>query len=161
MVKETTYRKTPAGSEAIATRAAGLTPRQRSLLILVDGKRTTTELAALTSASGDSQELLQGLLEHGFIEAVAQREAAPARAAPRPAAAAAGIPLPQARSLAVRRLTDLLGPSASDLCIKLESTRSVDEFRAALRRVEGILREVVGATRASQFIAEVENLRAT
>lgn len=160
MAKETTYRKTPAGSEAIATRAAGLTPRQRSLLILVDGKRTTTELAALTSASGDSQELLQGLLEHGFIEAVAQREAVPAKSAPRPAAAA-GIPLPQARSLAVRRLTDLLGPSASDLCIKLESTRSADEFRAALRRVEGILREVVGATRASQFVAEVENLRAT
>lgn len=159
MDRETTYRKTAAGADAIATRSAGLTPRQRSLLILVDGKRSAAELAVLTAASGDSRELLQGLLEGGFIEAVA-RPVAPA-VKPAMRAAAEGIPLPQARSLAARRLTDLLGPSATDLCIKLESSRSADEFRAVLQGVEGILREVVGTTRATQFVAEVEGLRAT
>ena len=164
--KDTKYRKTGSGSDAIATRHSGLAPRQRSLLILVDGRRTAGELATLTSAFGDTEELLQALLSQGFIEAIAQVKAVPSRPAlldsgPAPLAAAAAVPLARARSLASRRLIDLLGPGASELCVKLEATRTVEEFRGTLRRVEGILREVVGSQRAAQFVTEVENLRAS
>jgi len=164
MDKDTRYRKTGSGTDAIATRHPGLAARQRSLLILVDGRRTAGELAMLTAAFGDTEELLQALLSQGFIEAVDQVHAvpsgpAPLASAPAPLVAAAAVPLAKARSLASRRLIDLLGPGASELCVKLEATRTAEEFRGTLRRVEGILREVVGSQRATQFVNEVETLR--
>jgi len=164
MDKDTRYRKTGSGVDAIATRQPGLATRQRSLLILVDGRRTAGELAMLTAAFGDTEELLQALLSQGFIEAVDQVHAvpsgpAPLASAPAPLVAAAAVPLAKARSLASRRLIDLLGPGASELCVKLEATRTAEEFRGTLRRVEGILREVVGSQRATQFVNEVETLR--
>lgn len=160
MDKDTTYRKTSSGSEAIAARHPGLSQRHRSLLILVDGRRNTRELATLASGFGDVEELLLPLLNQGFIEPVAERKPA-ATSAATPAAAKAPVPFVQARSIAVRRLTDLLGPSAETLCIKLEATRSADEFRAALKRVEAILREAVGAQRAAQFASEVDSARSS
>lgn len=162
MDKDTTYRKTTSGSEAIAARHPGLSQRHRSLLILVDGRRNTRELATLASGFGDVEELLQPLLNQGFIEPVAERKAAAAAATPSaPAAAKAPVPFVQARSVAVRRLTDLLGPSAETLCIKLEAARSAEEFRATLKRVEAILREAVGAQRAAQFLSDVDSVRAS
>jgi len=155
MDKETIYRKTAAGADAIATRHAALGPRQRSLLILVDGRRDAGELAVLGAACGDAEELLRGLFAQGFIEPLPARAPAPAPVA----AAKPAISLAQARSLAVRRLTDLLGPGATDLCLRLEATHDANEFRAAVRRVEAALREVVGPQRAAEFLSEVENLR--
>ena len=162
MDKDTTYRKTSSGSEAIAARHPGLSQRHRSLLILVDGRRNTRELATLASGFGDVEELLQPLLTQGFIEPIMERKPAGAAATPStPAGPKAPAPFVQARSVAVRRLTDLLGPSAETLCIKLEAARSAEEFRAALKRVEAILREAVGAQRAAQFLSEVDGVRAS
>lgn len=162
MDKDTTYRKTSSGSEAIAARHSGLSPRHRSLLILVDGRRNTRELATLASGFGDVEELLQPLLNQGLIEPIAERKGAAAAATPSAAAAPqAPVPFLQARSVAVRRLTDLLGPSAETLCIKLEAARSAEEFRAALKRVDAILREAVGAQRAAQFLSDVDSVRAS
>lgn len=151
------YRKTAAGSDAIATRHAALVPRERSLLILVDGKRSAGELARLGAGAGDAADVLATLLAQGFIEAVPGQAAV---AAARPAANEP-FPLAKARTLAVRRLNDLLGPSATDLCMRLEATHTPQEFRTAVRRVEAALREVVGPQRAAQFVSEVENPRAT
>jgi len=164
--KDNRYRKTAIGADAIAKRQPGLAARQRSLLILVDGRRTAGELAALTSAFGDTDELLRSLLSQSLIEAVEHVEAVPSRpaplaSAPAPLGAVSAVPLAKARSLASRRLIDLLGPGASELCVKLEATRTLEEFRGTLRRVEGVLREVVGSQRAAQFVTEVENLRAS
>lgn len=153
MDMETIYRKTGTGVDAIATRHAALAPRQRSLLILVDGRRTAGELATLGAGCGDPEELLQALLAQGYIEPV-----------PRPMAATPAapevLPLAQARTLAVRRLNELLGPGATDLCLRLEATHSAQEFRTAMRRAEAALREVLGPQRAAQFVQEVESLRA-
>jgi len=162
MDKDTTYRKTTSGSEAIAARHPGLSQRHRSLLILVDGRRNTRELATLASGFGDVEELLQPLLNQGFIEPIVERKPAAATATASTATGPkAPAPFLQARSVAVRRLTDLLGPSAETLCIKLEAARSAEEFRAALKRVEAILREAVGAQRAAQFLSEVDSVRAS
>lgn len=156
MDKETIYRKTAAGADAIATRHAALGPRQRSLLILVDGRRNAGELATLVAAGGDAGDLLQGLLAQGFIEPLPAARAAAAPASPE---AKPAMPLAQARSLAVRRLNDMLGPSATDLCLRLEAAHDAHEFLIAVRRIEAALREVVGPQRAAQFLSEVENVR--
>ena len=44
--------KTEAGHQVIKDRSVPLTPRQRSALILVDGKRTLEQLLAATTAAG-------------------------------------------------------------------------------------------------------------
>lgn len=156
MDRQAIYRKTGAGVDAIATRHAALAPKQRSLLILVDGRRTVGELATLGAALGDAAELLQALSAQGLIEPLPRKAAVAASAA----APGDGVPLAQARTLAVRRLTDLLGPGATDLCLRLEKAHTVQEFHAAVRRTEATLRQVVGAQRAAQFLDGLDNVRA-
>jgi hypothetical protein len=59
----------------------------------------------------------------------------------------------------VRRLTDLLGPGAEPLCLRLEKTRSAQEFLALVRSAEGPLRQALGAQAAARFVQEVESLQ--
>jgi hypothetical protein len=183
--KTAIYHKSPRGAEAIATRNAALTPKLRSMLILVDGRRPYAELAKLAAGLGDPDWLLEQLEGEGFIEAGPARAGSPTAPAPlqaasapaplrpasapaplRPASAPAplaptelNVPLDHAQRFAVQRLTDLLGPTGQDLCMRIEATRSAKEFRAVIRRTETMLREVVGPELAARFVSEVESQR--
>ena len=64
----TIYRKTAKGQSEIETRALKLAPRFRSLLILVDGRRSDRELTTLLPQAGD--EALAALAQAGLIEAI-------------------------------------------------------------------------------------------
>ena len=165
--KNLVYHKSAKGSEAIATRQHGLGPKARSMLILVDGKRGFDELVRLSQMLGNTEDLLEQLLDQGFIEPVAG--AAPAQApaaataaaattpsAPVPLAAAAPISLVDAQRFVSRRLTDLLGPNAEELCLKIEAARTVKDFQSAVARAEGILRQYKSAHTAAEFAAEVQ-----
>lgn len=163
------YQKTAKGSEAIATRQHGLSPKVRSLLILVDGKRNVDDLRKLSGVNGDAEQFLGELLESGCIA----RAAAPAARAPSAVAAAISKPaattaaavaptaatLAEARRQAVRKLTDLLGPLADEACMRLEASRNTDEFLAALARAEDMLRQVRGAAAAAAFVAHMAAYR--
>lgn len=61
------FAKTAKGHDEISTKAGGLTPRQRRVLIMVDGKRTVEELRAMLQAD-DLQHTLGLLEEMGCIE---------------------------------------------------------------------------------------------
>jgi len=149
------YRKTAKGSQAIASKDHTLAPRLRSLLILVDGKRQHKELVAMSGLMGDAPQLLAQLVEQGYAEAAAQFVAAPS-----PAAAVGthrtGVTLPDAQRLAVRRLTDILGPMAEELCIDIESTRNAHEFMRAVKAAQLLLRDVAGNDSAENFVREIE-----
>ena len=67
----TVFDKTVQGREEIATRAAHLAPRLRTLLLLVDGKRDAAELMAKVGGLGLDEKALVELLEGGFIELAA------------------------------------------------------------------------------------------
>lgn len=69
------YRKTASGIDEIETRERRLSPRVRSALILVDGRRSLEELAGLVQ---QCDEMLKTLLTAGLIEMVR----APARPGP-------------------------------------------------------------------------------
>ena len=75
----TIYRKTPKGHTEIETRALRLSPRLRSALILVDGRRTDAELQRMILQQPD--ETLHGLVDQGFIEVISITQPL---AAPRP-----------------------------------------------------------------------------
>jgi hypothetical protein len=78
MQQHSVFQKSEKGSQAIAKRDHALAPKLRSMLILVDGKRSMEELAKLSVALGDTQQLLAQPLEQGYIEDAAAQLAAPA-----------------------------------------------------------------------------------
>lgn len=152
--KNAVYRKSAKGTEAIATRQYGLGAKLRPVLILVDGKRKFEELVRLSSTLGDTEQLLEQLVADGFIE----RVAAPAPVIKADPAAPAAT-LPQAQRLAVRRLTDIMGPTAEQLCIRIETTRNWQEFDVAVVHAEEILRGFSGTQLADSFAAEIKTYR--
>jgi hypothetical protein len=59
--------KTDAGHRVMKDRSIPLTPRQRSALILFDGKRTLNEVLASTAATGVTREDVDHLAELGLL----------------------------------------------------------------------------------------------
>ncbi len=158
----TVYRKTEKGVNEIATRALRLGPRQRSALILVDGRKTDVELAQLILA--DPAGTLASLLADGFIEVLTtladrpaerppERKAAPpATAAPRPAASDSAA-FESLRRDAVRALNDQLGPAAEIVAIKIERAKSMPEMQPLLVQAAKLLRNMRGSAAAEAFAA--------
>jgi hypothetical protein len=155
--KNVVYHKTPKGSEAIATRQHGLTPKLRSMLILVDGKRSFDDLEPLSRMLGDTVALMQDLLERGLIE---PGQAAPAKhtdSKPAPLAPSiSAASLLEAQRFAVRRLTDLLGPNADEPCLRIEAAKSLHDLQVALARADGLLRQFRSGHVADEYMAEVK-----
>ena len=61
------FAKTSKGHDEITTKAGGLTPRVRRVLIFVDGKKTVEDLRGMLQ-SDDLQHTLGMLEEEGYIE---------------------------------------------------------------------------------------------
>lgn len=158
MNPHTVYRKTAKGAEAISARAHGSVGRSRSLLILVDGKRSLDGLAALGAGFGDIAQMLAQLEHDGFIEAVASSgSTSPPISAPQaPAAALPPVSLAQAKSVATRRLMEILGPTSEQLCLRIESAQNMADFVAAVTRAYAVVRDIRGRAEADRFGAAVE-----
>ncbi|MDB5753183.1 MAG: hypothetical protein JWP65_3604, partial [Ramlibacter sp.] len=84
--KTAMYHKSARGAEAIATRNAALNLKQRSMLILINGRRPFAELAHLGQGLGDPEVLITHLAEQGLIEAASAHSSAPTEPAPLDAA---------------------------------------------------------------------------
>jgi hypothetical protein len=65
------FDKTDKGREEIITRKYRLASRLRSLLVLIDGKKTTNDLLQKVAGLGLDMQSLTDLLDGGFIENVA------------------------------------------------------------------------------------------
>lgn len=162
--KQVIYQKTQKGSEAVANRHSGLAPRLRSLLIMVDGKRSYAELTTMAAALGDPQRLSELEAEGLVAPAVAEEKTMPAAlepadVPPKPAAAAApqrAANLAQAQRFSSHLLEHLLGPMAEPLCIKIEGARDLADFVAVIKRAREIVREIRGAAEAERFVAKIE-----
>lgn len=148
------YRKTAKGQSEIETRANRLVPRLRSALILVDGHRTSEDLSGMILPHAD--ETLAILEDQGYIERIVQQPAtgSGSRSA-QPVPAQGDRPparkLDDTRRLAVRFLTDQLGPAAEPLAIKIERTKDWTELNAQLEMAEHYLRAGRGAALAQEF----------
>ena len=90
------FAKTARGHDEIVRKSGELTPRQRRVLIFVDGRRTVEELRGML-LSDDLQHTLGHLEEAGYIELAAIAEAGgttrPAPAALPPVGAFSELPL--------------------------------------------------------------------
>ena len=153
------YRKTDKGISEIETRANRLTPRLRTALIMVDGKRSGDDLRTL--CGGEPDEVLGALEAQGYIEVIGTVVDRPiAAAAPTPGAASPTKPAAKAmswedkRRQAVRYLNDALGPTAEALVLKIEKAGSWDELKPHLEMGEHFVRSARGASAARDFAAK-------
>jgi hypothetical protein len=139
--------KTEAGQQVVKDRSIALTPRQRSTLILVDGKRTFEQLLAATAPAGVTREDLARLFELGLVSDAIPRQAVTAAAA---AAAAAAAQHRLHRSPQERyaeaypiatRITAALGLRGVRLNLAVEAATSLEQLLEVAPRI----REAVGA----------------
>lgn len=167
MDKQTVFVKTDQGRDALTSRPAGLGPRLRSLLIMVDGKRSVGELDKMLGSEGAAAPLLEQLAAEGWIEGgapvaappVAAPVAAPTAVAEGPATlpppTADALPFPEARRLVVRFINDQLGPMGEPLAIKVEGCKGAAELLAMLPRIRDGLRNFKNAATVARFDQEI------
>jgi hypothetical protein len=171
------YRKTAKGVDEIANRTHRLAPRARTALILVDGQRSEEDLTKLVQVQ--AAETLALLVQQGFIEGLnVGTAAAPAPSAGttrdsgagRSSAGEAGnesgfssTSAPQrnfslVRREAVKRLTDLLGPGAETLALRMEATQDLAALRPLLVRARDLIAASRGQQAANNYITELSAL---
>jgi hypothetical protein len=156
------YRKTERGLLEMSSRERRLTPRLRSALILIDGKKLLRDLQVLLGPQ--YVETLQILEDLGLIEAIE-----PIRIVdPEPLAPVAPVARPLSsreveaiRRHAVRWLAERMGPYADGINLKIEKCKSADELLASLRLGHTIVAQQLGAPTAEQFHAEFIEMTAS
>ena len=161
------YSKTEAGLNAIKDRTSGLAPRQRSVLIMCDGKRDSVEILKNTAGLGvtanDLEVLVSLKMVIGISPAVVQSApptvssiglSATPNMKPATAPSASRVVSPEELKILVRRATKqleaLLGPSCEPLSLKLEKSKTYDEFVIKIYDIRGIL----VSTRSEKIAAE-------
>lgn len=142
--------KTDAGHQVIKDRSVALTPRQRSALIMMDGKRTLEQVLAATASTGVTREDFDKLLELGLISDAAPQQTAAAQATVRARADAVAQHkqrTPQERYAEAypiaTRLTAALGLRGFRLNLAVEGAVTYEQLLEIAPRI----REAVGAQR--------------
>ena len=105
--------KTPLGIEEMQARKLGLSPLERRVLILVDGKRSFQELAAM-AGNVALPDILANLMQKGCIQVTGRATTPVAPAAVPPGAPAAATPTAQAAA-ASAGAASAGAPSAGEL----------------------------------------------
>ena len=157
------YDKTDKGREEIATRKYQIPPRLRSLLVMIDGRRSLDSLLSNFGAIGVTEESIQELLREEYIAVVGSAAARPAPAPPPPRAPVidalreATLPDPVVHSAAPsmdeqerfaalyafynQTIKSTIGLRGVMLQLKVEKCASVADFRALrLAYLEGVLK---------------------
>lgn len=150
--------KTEAGHRVMKDRSVPLTPRQRSALILFDGKRTLAQVLEATAATGVTQTDIDKLSELGLVAGISPRTAAKAVAS---AAAAEAVKQRNERTPQERysdaypiatRLTADLGLRGFRLNLAVEA--AADYY--GLLELAPKIREAVGAHKFSELDAALK-----
>lgn len=154
------YQKSAKGREAIANRHSGLTPKLRSTLILIDGKRGLADLAPYAGSLEGAAQILAQLEAEGYVEASLAAAPPPPPPSPAAAAAASGASRAALQKMAVRKLTDAVGPMAEEIAMRIEAAKSAADVEAAIGRAENLLRQVKGDAAANAYLEALAPYRA-
>lgn len=185
MDKNTLLAKTEKGRDAMARRLPELGPRLRSMLILVDGKRSAAELDKLGAGLGGGAALLEQLLAQGWIAphdpnvpsfqntapvvdgppsvapvpapvpSEADAPAAHPEAVASPPSGVPVLPFVDARRLVVRFINDAAGPMGELTAIRVESCKTAAELQSQLPRIRDALQNYRGAATVQRFDQEI------
>lgn len=158
-------RRTAAGDQAVARHAPELETGARVLLAAIDGKRGVSTLKARFGALLRVEQVLETLASAGFVELPAPPAAPVAAPAPVPAAAAATpapagaaptavatLDLPTAKRMAVRGLTECLGPTGDVLALQIERCKTAEDFIRLHKLAQDAVRQQRGADGLGRFL---------
>lgn len=149
------YRKTAKGLAEIETRVYRLSPRLRSVLIMIDGKRSDADLLQMLPQAA---EVLAALAQDDFISEYTRTSAAPAPPPPPPERTVIRPPQPTFEAMrkdVLRAFNDRLGPAGEGMAVKLEKARNEAEFRALLPAAVQLVTTVQGRDAGESFMARV------
>jgi hypothetical protein len=161
MRHDSVFEKTELASTEIRVSSLHLTPKQRRVLIMIDGKRTSADLEMMLRP-GELEPIIQTLLElrliASFGESGQQHVGSPVVPSPaKPVVQTFNDP--QQLKLLQRKATHIveaaLGMSAMDLCLRLEKTTSMGEFLAVSEKVVDVLASTGHRKAAEQYRHEV------
>lgn len=158
------YSKTPKGVAEIAARSAQLSMTTRRVLIMIDGKRSVDELAVLLRPGEIDAVVAQletaGLIQHNSATSAIDVPTVAGRVLDTVAPSTQGgapdeqnpMTLDEAKRRAVRELTDRLGPGAETLAIRIESCRTIEDFRERVREAERLVTAALGPAAAQDYL---------
>ncbi|SFG13047.1 hypothetical protein SAMN05518865_108247 [Duganella sp. CF458] len=159
-LRATVFGKTEAGRVEFVQRSAGLTARQRSVLILIDGQKALGEIETWLGED-DMLEAVEALLRKGLVGI----SSAPAPAAAPPAASPIATP-PAAATVAAREFMVAaarkhLGLMAADLVRRIEHAKDESQLAGVIGLWHVSLRESkTGKPCAEGLLAEARALLA-
>lgn len=139
------FRKTPKGEEEIGTRALNLPVKLRSLLIAVDGKKSSEDLAKSFSAFGNVAGMLEELEAKGCLERV---HSAPVLKTSTPAVQAINK---EAKQYMASYLYEALGPESDGMVGRIEKCRSNTDLASILDEIRDVLVAMGKKNRAQEF----------
>lgn len=148
------YRKTAKGLAEIETRVYRLSPRLRSVLIMIDGKRSDADLVQMLPQAA---EVLAALAQDDFISEFTRTSAAPVPPPP-PERTVIRPPQPTFEAMrkdVLRAFNDRLGPAGEGMAVKLERARNETEFRAMLPAAVQLVTTLQGRDAGESFMARI------
>jgi hypothetical protein len=169
-------RRTAAGTAALSRRTRELTPRQRTTLFMVDGKRSVDIVLALAAQAGARGEDFFELVSLGLVETPQMPAAAGGDSSLLPsahslhgdstwselpldtAAASKDAPLAEARSLLMRAVRSEAPVAGTFTLLRLKRAASRAELEALLDEVEQRLRKPHRRVIAAQMLRHVRHL---
>jgi hypothetical protein len=169
------YDKTAKGKEEIATRKYQLAPRLRTLLVLIDGRRTEEELLHNVAGLGLGASALAELLEHGYIvlatsyaslaeSSVEQASpadvstAAPAAQAPQSAQTAQIAQFQSIYDFYNKTIKNTIGLRGFTLQLKVEKASSVAELRELRHPYIEAVQKARGSETAAALARQLDQL---
>lgn len=138
------YEKTATGIDEIAGNQRRLTPRQRQVLILIDGKRTLNEitqsLPRLTVA-----EIIEELAAQGFIQDPSRPKTIPQVIEPVPSAPEISAEqLAATKNILISSTTEYLGLMGRTMSEQISTASSYEQLKACISRWHMAIRESKG-----------------
>ena len=147
-------RKTEKGRVEVQTRAFRVGTRERSVLIMIDGKTPARVLVARLAFMKKADQILEELRSGGFIDAASPIDV------PHVDAGATQEPLSDGLQCVRRAARDFvlktLGPRGHDLAVKLERCDSRAILTQLLGRCRDAINIAAGEKKAQDFWMEVE-----
>ncbi|MBI4988383.1 MAG: hypothetical protein HZC23_06120 [Rhodocyclales bacterium] len=149
------YKKTQKGQEEMAQRTV-LGMRERTLLVMVDGKMTAADLLARAKHMPDPPGLLAKLIDGGFIAADASAVAASTAVAAVSASQQEQRILQETMRYAEHFLDEVLGPEADMLSEAIDKCKTLPELRARLEKTRDAVEGMGKKRKAEEFWSSVE-----
>lgn len=154
-MESTILAKTRKGHEELAQRSGALAQKQRSMLILIDGKTPCSDLTRKCAFFSDCNEQLAWLLAHGYVEAITagpQTTGKPVAGAPLISAMPGSS---SGRDALIALSLELLGNHADAVVRRLQDTPdNPDALHMALERCHKLIRLSIDEKKAERFLRQ-------